>query len=420
MSLYDDLGSGLRAAAGTLNPGIYQEQQQVDNQKKALIAQKIIQAAENGSIKPEEAGPILQKIGYQLPANVLGPSVETQQRQAAIQNQTAMSDAVKGATDENGNLDLGKAASAVASVPGGTATALSLLEKKQAHEDAIQARKDKLAADLQNAQENRASRAQIAQLMLQGKQDIAKMMYGNTFNPNDENSQRALDTAAETFRKTGKLPQNMGRGIQGAAQATAIRSRAAELDADEGLSPEESAKKQYGFAVRQGAEKKFAFGKEGQQVTSFNKSISHLVTLEGLADALNNGDTPLFNKISNQFASQTGNPAPTNFDTAKQIVGNEIVKAIVGAGGGVGDRDKAQEVINRANSPAQLKGAIATLKELMGGQLDALEHQYKASTENDDFDKYLTKDSLPVAQEIRNKKSAPKINAPAGWTIKAK
>jgi hypothetical protein len=93
-----------------------------------------------------------------------------------------------------------------------------------------------------------------------------------------------------------------------------------------------------------------------------------------------------FNSIAQRIASETGNPAPTNFDAAKKIVADEVVKAIVGSGGGVSDREEAARAFDKASSPEQLSGAIATAKRLMRGQLNGLKQQYKASTGKDDFD----------------------------------
>jgi hypothetical protein len=152
------------------------------------------------------------------------------------------------------------------------------------------------------------------------------------------------------------------------------------------------------FATRQKAEKDFATGKAGNSVRSFNVALSHLDTLDQLATALNNKDTQIINKVGNAYATQTGASAPTNFEAAKKIVADEIVKAIVGSGGGVADREEAAKTIQAANSPAQLKGVINTYKELMRGQINGLRDQYKATTGKEDFDtKYLSESGRKAA-----------------------
>lgn len=90
------------------------------------------------------------------------------------------------------------------------------------------------------------------------------------------------------------------------------------------------------------------------------------------------------------MSTQLGGAAPTNFNAAKQIVADEVVKAIIGGGGGVGDRDKAQSIITSASSPGQLAGAIKTVKTLMAGQLHGLRLQYKNSVGLDDFETHLS------------------------------
>ena len=144
------------------------------------------------------------------------------------------------------------------------------------------------------------------------------------------------------------------------------------------------------YNARNKAVQAFATGKQGDIVRSFNTSTQHLGTLEQLSDALANSDNTTFNRIANAWATEWGQTAPNNFNSAKQIVGNELVKAIVGAGGGVGDRDKAQAVLDDAKSPEQLREAIGTIRDLIKGQLTGLKKQYEDTTGKTDFDSRLT------------------------------
>jgi hypothetical protein len=134
----------------------------------------------------------------------------------------------------------------------------------------------------------------------------------------------------------------------------------------------------------------FASGTEGRTTRSLNVAISHLDTLSGLADALNNGDIQRINQISNLWKTETGNPAPTSFTSARDIVANEVVKAVTASGGSLADRQEAQAQIKAAASPAQLKGVIQTWQQLLGGQLEGLRQQYEQGTNLKDFDKFLS------------------------------
>jgi hypothetical protein len=181
----------------------------------------------------------------------------------------------------------------------------------------------------------------------------------------------------------GRLPAPTGFASR-SPKALAIMRRVSEIN------PTYDAKN-YNTAKR--AESDFSTGKAGNTVRSLNVAVSHLNSLQELADALNNKDMRTFNKAANFLATETGSPAVTSFDTAKKLVADEVVKAVVGAGGGVHDREEAARVIDAANSPAQLANSIKTYKELMRGQLDGFKLQYEQSTGKKDFDRFLSEDA---------------------------
>lgn len=185
---------------------------------------------------------------------------------------------------------------------------------------------------------------------------------------------------------TGQLPPISGYGLRSPGAAM-IMARVLELN------PYYSAKD---YLVQSKAEKDFGTGKNGDKVRSFNVSIDHLSTLSELNDALKNGDVKQINRLGNAYADQFGGTAPGNFDAAKQIVADEIVKAITGAAGALGDRETASKTLDRAKSPEQLNGVINTYQKLMSGQLNGLRLQYQASTNKDDFDRFLSPQALKI------------------------
>ncbi|MDN4061133.1 hypothetical protein QPK31_23215 [Massilia sp. YIM B02769] len=201
----------------------------------------------------------------------------------------------------------------------------------------------------------------------------------------------AILNAAARYNFDGTLPP-MGMGKNAAAGRSAILNKAAELKY--GTDPEQQRRDQLGnkgdAAARNAALRDFSSGRLGSNVRSFNVSLSHLQTLDQLTDALQNNDMQAVNKAANYFKTQTGNPAPTNFEAAKKVVADEVVKAIVGTGGALADREETAKTIAAMNSPAQLKGVIHTYKELMRGQLHGLEQQYRESTGRTDFNRFLS------------------------------
>lgn len=133
----------------------------------------------------------------------------------------------------------------------------------------------------------------------------------------------------------------------------------------------------YGAKVK--AAKDFGTGQQGNAMRSFAVAGDHLDQLGKLADALNNGNMQIVNTIGNKIAEQTGSPAPSNFDAAKDIVSKEVVKAIVAGGGGVSEREELARLMSNAKSPAQLKGVITQYRNLMAAQHDHLLQQRSAA-----------------------------------------
>lgn len=144
----------------------------------------------------------------------------------------------------------------------------------------------------------------------------------------------------------------------------------------------------------------FASGKSATAVQSFNVMVSHLKTLNTLATALNNNDVQTINRISNVFSSQFGTAAPTSFNAAKRIVTDEIVKAVTGAAGALGDREEAQSTLDAANTPAQLAGVIHTYMQLAAGQLAGYRQKYQVGTGLNDFNKFLSPDTIQTIGSV--------------------
>jgi len=120
----------------------------------------------------------------------------------------------------------------------------------------------------------------------------------------------------------------------------------------------------------------FTSGGAAKTLNAFNTATEHLKLLSQLGDALQNRSTPLINKFGNLYVTSTGEAAPTNFDTAKNAVAGEIAKTFKG-NATEGEIAAINTIINNAQSPAQLKGAINTALDLMGSKKQALQTQYQ-------------------------------------------
>jgi hypothetical protein len=129
-------------------------------------------------------------------------------------------------------------------------------------------------------------------------------------------------------------------------------------------------------------EQAFGSGAQGNTIRSLNVAIDHTDVLQQLADALQNKDTPKLNALKNRVLVEFGYEGPVDFDVAKKIVADELVKAVLGNNAGTGaERLELQADFDRSSSPEQLKGVIQTARRLMLGQMRGLEFQYAGQDE---------------------------------------
>lgn len=156
----------------------------------------------------------------------------------------------------------------------------------------------------------------------------------------------------------------------------------------------------------------FGTGKQGDIVRSFDVAYSHINLLSGLAKALDNGDVKKINELSQYYSEQFGSPAPTNFDSAKRILSDEINKAVVGSAGALTDREGIAANVNRANSFDQIEGSLDTFKGLILGQVSGIEQQYKHATKRTDFEKALDPEVANDLQKYKSKKGGVTGNIP--------
>jgi hypothetical protein len=121
----------------------------------------------------------------------------------------------------------------------------------------------------------------------------------------------------------------------------------------------------------------FTTGKGAQQVTAFKTAINHLDLLDKLSADLGNGNTQIFNRASQAWAEQTGNPAPANFAAAKNAMSGEVAAALKASGATDQEIAKVGDTFSRAQSPAQLQGAINTYRTLLQSKAQNLQQQYQ-------------------------------------------
>lgn len=169
------------------------------------------------------------------------------------------------------------------------------------------------------------------------------------------------------------------------------------------------------FNSAKSAKQSFASGKNGQGVRMANSGTSHLLTLEALGDALDNGDVKAVNELKNMISTQFGGVEISGYEAAAKVVGDEINKFISGGPGAQDDRAAYAKTLSAAKGTAARKAAIDALKGLMVGQLHSYKRQYETETRSKDFGDKLEPQVLAL---LENQQYAPGRNPmkPVGTT----
>lgn len=121
----------------------------------------------------------------------------------------------------------------------------------------------------------------------------------------------------------------------------------------------------------------FVQGKGGQQLNAFNTAMQHLDLLSKLGGDLKNTDIQVVNRARQAWAQATGSPAPANFAAAKNAMSGEVAAALKASGATDQEIEKVGETFDRAQSPAQIQGAIGTYRQLLQSKAHNLQMQYE-------------------------------------------
>lgn len=132
------------------------------------------------------------------------------------------------------------------------------------------------------------------------------------------------------------------------------------------------------------ARDKITFGKDADAVASYVRLNQHLQFFSDLVDKLSNGsDVKVLDKIAAAWGRQTGNPNVTSYETALQLVGDEMVKAATGTGaaGALGDREEIKKNFDSSLSKEQLRANIDAVRTLVGGAIVSTLNKYRSVLE---------------------------------------
>jgi hypothetical protein len=134
------------------------------------------------------------------------------------------------------------------------------------------------------------------------------------------------------------------------------------------------------YEIVQAARKKLTSGKDSDAIASYVRLDQHLDFFKGLVDKLSDGtDIKTLNRLAAAWGVQTGNPNVTSYETALQLVGDEMVKAATGTGaaGALGDREEIKKNFDPSLDKKQLQANINAVQVLVGGAMVSTLNKYK-------------------------------------------
>lgn len=125
--------------------------------------------------------------------------------------------------------------------------------------------------------------------------------------------------------------------------------------------------------------KDFSSGKTSQNITAFNTALQHLNNINDLIPKLNNSPSGWFNSIAQPLESGTGignNPNVAAFNNTKTALSGELATAYKASGATQEEINQIQKGISSSSNPDNLKAAVQSSVQLLGGKLQALQAKW--------------------------------------------
>jgi len=210
-----------------------------------------------------------------------------------------------------------------------------------------------------------------------------------------------LDADANQYRLTGKLPPNMGRGIQGQQQATAIRTRAAEQEIAEGGDVNQWPTRWQKFQAQATGRRALENRAAGLELAE-NEATTLIPRVREASARVSRTEYPDINSLINAAKKKTGGKDVIKLGIAIESLVPVYARVLKPVGQiGVTDTNRAHELLDKAWSDGQIGAALDQMEVELGSARTAL-------------DKTLEEYGIPGAK--RNAGGASKTKPDAeGW-----
>lgn len=167
-----------------------------------------------------------------------------------------------------------------------------------------------------------------------------------------------LDADAENYRQTGKLPPNMGRGIQGQQESNAIRTRAAEMELSEGGNPADWAPRWQSFATQAAGKRALETRAAGLSLAE-NEASSLIPRVREISGKIKRTDYPTLNSLILASQKGSGGQDVIKLGIAVESLVPVYARVLKPVGQvGQGDMARAHDILDKAWSDGQINAAL--------------------------------------------------------------
>lgn len=149
----------------------------------------------------------------------------------------------------------------------------------------------------------------------------------------------------------------------------------------------------------------------GKTLYSINTVYQHIDQFWDLFKALKNKETPVYNEILRAWNNQTGNPKYKSAEALQHALGTEIASVIKGQQLNMPEVEAAVDTLNTTQSPAQMRGALESLRLAMGSRENTIRDEAAAHyVPPERFDKLIG----PSARKAIEKFDSEGLGEPKG------
>jgi hypothetical protein len=232
--------------------------------------------------------------------------------------------------------------------------------------DAAAAKNYTMVAQIYEKSHEATEKAQQAFQSLQEKRNADQLRYGGTTTMSPETRRRI---AEQVLAGDSTARQNIGRGIQGAADIRAVNEAITQVATERGMSGADIAQAQAEFQGLKAGERALAL-KQANIETAVREADNMIPLALAASDASKRSGLVTWNKATQRYDAETGDPNYARFVAATNSLINIYGRAISGGGKGtVSDLEHAREILNPAMPPAAYKAAIEQMQAEMQAAL---------------------------------------------------